>query len=260
MEDPNSMFVWWPLVKDLDVPMPNTILVPVDMEPVMQYFYAHEDGHGWEQYASGFRDCCCNVKEAADLIGYPCFLRSDEASAKFDWKDTCFLASPDDIPDHVLNIVEFTEMSFGLDINGFIVREILQPDAHFNAFRGKMPIGSERREFVDAGTSLCGHPYWHQAAIRNPTNENWKLWLQASNTITKEEEGLLIEYAVTLGEALSEIHARWSVDFMRDINGKWWFIDCAEAERSWHPYCEVAKSLGMPCEDLKDDGPDDPWG
>ena len=49
------------------------------------------------------------IKVEADKIGYPCFLRTDYTSGKHDWKDSCFIASPDNILRCVAGIMYYAE-------------------------------------------------------------------------------------------------------------------------------------------------------
>ena len=62
------------------------------------------------------------------------------------------------------------------------------------------------------------------------------------NTETPEEVALLSGYASELGRILE---GYWSVDFCCDRDGKWWFIDAAEGNASYHwPDCSVTLEAG----------------
>jgi len=170
---PNSLFYWFPLIKDLGVPMPETIMIPFPTEDTWWGFrklFDHPDKEpeGWTDYVK-------LVGEACDKIGYPVFLRSDETSHKHGWKDTCYLTGSDDIPSHLYEIMEFTEMAGwlgGLSIHGYAVRRFLELDTKFTAFHGRMPVATEFRFFVRDGKLQCWHPYWFPACMVTPSIKN----------------------------------------------------------------------------------------
>ena len=50
-ENPNSMLYWWPLVKDLDIPMPKTEIVELAMSPLP----SNQRGMWFEEFEVGQR-------------------------------------------------------------------------------------------------------------------------------------------------------------------------------------------------------------
>lgn len=226
---PNSLFHWYPLINNLDIPMPDTVMVPFpegliplsilngdDKEVLMDYVLLLLDNHE----DSGF--------------GLPFFLRTDETSNKHDWRNSCYVDNIDHMTYHVLNLMEFTEMAGwmgGLDINGFVLREFLDLDVRFTAFRGKMPVAKEFRFFVRAGEYQCHHPYWFPACMTEPSIDNWFDTLLDMEELDEEELSQLIEWSEKIG---MEVGGYWSIDFCNLRDGSWAMTDMALAKDSFH--------------------------
>lgn len=226
--DHTSMLYWWPLVKDLAVPMPETIIVPSSQEAL----YGLLDGKDLpaETWAS--------LRAAAGKLGYPVFMRTDHSSAKHDYLETCYVRDPLALEMHVWRLIEANVMAdfMGLPCEALVVRQFLSLAATFTAFNG-LPIAPERRYFVRDGQVACWHSYWPAEAIadgyhRQPLPRTWQAILRQANGSTPGEIALLTGYAATLGAVLPGF---WSVDFAMTAGGNWRFIDAAEGARSWHP-------------------------
>lgn len=121
-----------------------------------------------------------------------------------------------------------------------VVREFIYLSYRFRAFGG-LPIGCERRYFIRDGKVVCHHAYWVKEAIKfyqqskNWENLPWQMWLKELNTESEIEVRILTNIAEMVGSILP---GSWSVDFAKDRDGKWWLIDMALAEQSWHPPCK----------------------
>jgi hypothetical protein len=61
------------------------------------------------------------------------------------------------------------------------------------------------------------------------------MWLKELNTESEIEVRILTNIAEMVGSVLP---GSWSVDFAKDRDGKWWLIDIALAEQSWHQLCK----------------------
>ena len=229
----SSLLNWWPKVKHLDVPMPRTIIIEVSGEDI-DYIIEHRRVP---------ENLYKRVRSAADEVGYPAFLRTDQLSGKHEWNRTCFVEKPENLE---RNIVELVMMSIimimpSMPVKAFVVREFLELDWRFKAFSG-LPIAPERRYIVSDGEILAHFPYWPTDAIsfygiQKP--ENWRELLEEVNAETGEEVSLLSGYASRIGRALGGF---WSVDFAKSREGVWYFIDAARGEVSWMPR-EVAEDL-----------------
>ncbi|MGD9498813.1 MAG: hypothetical protein AB7Y46_21140 [Armatimonadota bacterium] len=238
MADPHEltrMTYWWPLVADLDVPMPRTRIITIDSELSRAWFVNMADGRPGI-YAVPPWDA--DLRAAAEDIGYPCFLRTDLTSAKHAWGRTCYVSGTRELTGHVYALLEFHFNALGLPWpQALVVREYLSPCPGFLAFGG-LPIGRERRYFVRDNSVECHHPYWPENAIRGASSVAWKTLLADANRETPTEVELLTGYAQAIGERLG---GYWSVDFFCSAEPRWYFIDAAVGKLSWHPACEVAR-------------------
>jgi len=260
----NSMLYWWPRVHDVDVPMPATCLIEIGRSTLVDYMLeiGCVDGivPGWDgmvdaeaqaveaRWAEGDElpatDAIVDARgrmwwmaviNAMDDIGYPAFVRGDMAAAKHQWRDTCHVPTSAELQQHIAAIIEDNTLQ-GLTDSGLALRKYIAPDAEFAAFHGRLPIGRERRLFVDQGRVVCWHPYWPAGAILAPDRDDWEYRLAEANTMSEDEIELLIGYAERIAERLE---GYWSLDFMLGADGTWYFIDAALGHDSWHPACEV---------------------
>ncbi len=242
--NPNSMLHWWPLVKDLDIPMPKTVILEEPREGLLTEFCfaVLDSAHGkdldyqailpeWQPYEE-------RIYEEADKLGFPLFWRTDILSAKHSWKRTCYLPERDAIKHNLVSLLEEHLAGFGIPrAHALVLREFLELDSSFTAFPD-LPISAERRYFVRDGAVVCAHPYWPEEAIHSPSEEDWKQRLARLNRQSAAEIDLLTRHATLLAERLDGF---WSVDFARGTDGTWYFIDAARGEDSWHPEdCEHA--------------------
>lgn len=228
----SSMDHWFPLTKDLPIPQPRTEAV-LTMGTNMWYSFL-DDPHILDR---SFKE----ILPIADKLGYPLFIRTDQASAKHSYVDTCKVESEDQLLQNICNLIEENYMC-DLNIQTLYFRSFIELDSMFTAFN-KMPVAPERRYFVKDGKVLCHHPYWIEDAIRNPSIEDWDGPLRGMNFQEACEVMLLKKYATIISRA---VPGCWSVDFALAKNGVWNFIDMADARLSWHPEdCENYKKLSI---------------
>lgn len=224
----SSMLYWWPVVKGLHIPKPKTLIVEVPCEHLVSML---DDVMLPERYVRA-------IVETANEISFPLFVRTDMASAKHHWEDTCFVPEPKELFKHIFRLIDNTLAAgmFGeLDPNALVFREYIPMYAEFAAFTG-LPIAKERRYFVRSSKVLCHHPYWIEDAIAHswkaPSKDNWRELLANLNQESAREIRLLTAYASEIGAHLG---GYWSVDFAYSRDGVWYLIDLAEGEKSWHP-------------------------
>jgi hypothetical protein len=225
MIDKDSMLYWYPLIKKLPIPQPRTICIKVNPNIA---FKVLEEGAMYPQIEK-FRD-------AIITLGLPVFIRTDQLSGKHDWKNTCFLNKPGrkELERHIRNLVEATLSCdvMGRPVNAFFFRKYIHMDSKYTAFWGEMPVNPERRYFIEDGKVLCHHPYWIDEAIIKPSKKNWQKLSKEMNQESNEEITLLTQYAEQVSQAVKGF---WSVDFCKSLGGRWFLIDMAEGENSWHP-------------------------
>jgi len=225
-QNKDSMLFWYPKIKDLDIPQPKTKCVTLSDD---------------EYYAT--MDCMPEsiVNKIAPAIRefkLPVFIRTDQSSAKHYWEDTCYYDGSRDIRKHLYEICEFNHCCdfMGLSFRAIFIREYISMASRYTAFLGNMPVNPERRYFIKDGKILCHHPYWIKDAIQNPSVDNWQQLSDEMNRETEEEVRLLSGYALQVAKAMD--NGYYSIDFCLAQNGKWYFIDMATGENSWHPECK----------------------
>jgi len=228
MKDKNSMFYWYPKIKDLNIPQPKTEMYKFNNEEF-------ELIRNEEMPNSLLKNCL----EIAEKIGFPLFMRTDQSSCKHGWKKTCFVESRESLEHHFFELLNTSTMQGWMSYtdNGLVFRGLLDLEiGHkhgipFTAFYGEFPVNKERRYFIKNGKLQCRHPYWYPNAIRNPSFNDWESTLNVLNKETPDEVLLLTTYAQKVADLFS---GYWSVDFAKGIDGKWYLIDMAIGNDSFH--------------------------
>ena len=225
----NSLMYWFPLIEDLDIPMPETTFMSINRDEMLRVL----DGRGkWPRFFEG------DVKELAHAMGYPLFLRTDQASGKHGWETTCYVENEDELLSHIHGVLDYNETNIfmGMDpYEALVFREFIPLASLFTAFQG-LPIAKERRYFAKDGEVLCHHPYWIEDAVERggPKREDWRSVLAEMNM-----EGMEIPILTLYSKEVSEVlEGYWSVDYAMSKRGRWYLIDCALGDRSWHPECD----------------------
>ena len=247
--DVNSIFYWWPIVKDLGVPVPRTTLVKYDGGIFLDK----------EENIPGFLSLVEQVGDTCDEYGYPVFIRCGGLSGKHDWKNTCYVEEREGLAVHIARIMEEVLMIMGvrLDFDGIAVREFLKLEHKFKAFWGEMPVGKEFRFFARDGEYECHHPYWMPVAIQKPSIDDWLEVLMGMWDLEPDEFELLKGHTATIATALDEGplgYGWWSLDFCKTIDGTWYLTDLGTGKESEHwPTCPYA-----PDRERRFDDPMDP--
>ncbi len=229
--DRNSMLLWYPRVKDLAIPQPKTKMIYFGFETMVKWIEAKIPDRYQEIIYKAVED------------KFPVFLRTDLASGKHSWEKTCFVASKDLLMRNIGELLVDNAISglVGLRFNALVFREYIEMDSRFTAFWGKLPIGAERRYFVRNGRVEEHFPYWPEEAITDASIGNWKEVLAELNR--EDEVELLTDYAGKVGSVLD---GYWSIDFCRGRDLKWYLIDCAAGDDSWHPNRKQNESAKCP--------------
>lgn len=212
----SSLLKWFPVVKKLNIPIPETVIVKIPTSPE-------------------------NMREKANEIGYPLFMKTDLIAGKHDWENTCFVEKEKYLNYNITNLIselEIVDMEAGSPFNAIVFRKYIELDSKFKAFLG-MPVARERRYFINKGKVLCHHPYWIEEAISfwHNTKEpnNWRKLLKELNTETDQEINMLSQYAKMVAEVFAD---DWAVDFAQAKDGTWYLIDMQRSKISWHPKCD----------------------
>lgn len=226
MTDKNSMLYWWDRVKYLPLPMPKTQIIEFCVDTLLEVIDGSKDS---------LIDVFKQVVSVANQFGYPLFMRTDLASAKHAWKTTCFVSSEKVLLGNMVRLIDST-VACDLLPMAIVLRKYIEMESSFTAFYKEMPVCKERRYFIKDGEVLCHHPYWVKDAIEGhkPSHLFWKSLLCELNHERPSE----ISYLNNLASIITKnVEGFWSIDFCCGKSGKWYFIDMAEGERSWHPKC-----------------------
>lgn len=171
----------------------------------------------------------------------PAILRTDFMSAKHgDW-DATILHTYDAylVRKAIGALMEMEATAFmAPDSGAIVVREYLKPEAPLGYRKNNMPVIPEYRTFVENGAIACIHDYWPPGSIDWRADTRWKDVASAAGVLADTMlAGTGPAQARTAGEALSEIHPAWSIDFMYtgdEYGGECYLIDCAPAGQSYH--------------------------
>jgi len=235
MSDLTCLSYWFPKIEAAGLPVPKTILLTMPKE-AQESIWAAFDGKN----AGDPKPFFAAIERAAETFGYPCFLRTGLTSNKHDWKKTCFLGSPTEIPNHVFALAEFSEIGdfMGMPWDVWAVREMLPTKPFgFCGLYGNMPICREFRFFVDDDIVRCWHPYWPLHALEDGEPQ-YDRPFDYAEFCTPDDEGALRALAARAGKAVG---GSWSVDILETARG-WYVTDMAEANKSFHwPDCPNAE-------------------
>ena len=223
--DENSMLLWYPKIKDLDIPQPETIVYEIPKDVLSNLVEENADNLDMIE-----------INKIADKIGYPLFLRTDQSSGKHSWEKTCFVSKREDLKKHIFEVISDNLLAdlMGLPFEALVFRKYIPMKNLFTAFWGKMPVNPEIRFFIkDGKIQCCWHWYWIEEAIKDASIENWKEVMQIEKHNLSKAEIMTLEFeAQKVADVFKEDY--WSVDFCKSKENIWILIDMAKGERSWH--------------------------
>jgi hypothetical protein len=229
----NSMFYWYPKIKDLKIPQPKTEMYKFTEKEFKTI--QHLEGIPISIYE--------NCLPIAEKIGFPLFMRTDNSSCKHEWKSTCYVPSKNELQKHIFDLLEYSYMQGDMSYvdKGLAFREFIPLTTKFTAFSGDFPVNKERRYFIRDGKVQCHHPYWYPGSIEGHTKKkNWRPIVDALNYETEFEKKLLTRNAELVGTV---VDGYWSVDFAMGKNARWYLFDMARGNESFHwlecQYCPV---------------------
>jgi hypothetical protein len=225
----SSMTTWWPHLKDIDVPTPQTVRIPSKEVEI-------DDGApATDGTVTKLFPCQDEFARAIETVGGPpAFYRDDQMSAKhrMDGGSRITSTDPTDFRANIGEVFEAHQMAWGVpDAEAFYIREWLPLKHTFTAFSGT-PIASELRVFIYEGSVHDLGFYWPHDAIRNPDTDNWQDELAKLRESTLNEKDTVIELAERVADTFD---GYWSVDFAQTDTGDWHCIDMARGEVSYHP-------------------------
>lgn len=108
LEDNTRMGYWWPLVKDIGVPKPATKIIPLTKEASMAFVYpCNVELKAIDELEKALE----TVRVEAKAFGFPVFMRTDLISGKHDWKNSCFVASENNINRCIVGLAEANSLA-----------------------------------------------------------------------------------------------------------------------------------------------------
>lgn len=232
----NSLLFWFPKIKDLGIPVPETVWYKIskntwDLSPVC-------DGD-----FSPLKDDWDGILAAANKIGFPLFMRTDEFSGKHDWEHTCYVKDVESLRSNIQQLVEGSLIAdmMGLPIRAFVFRKYIPMRKLFECFGHGMPVNREYRVFIKNGRVQCIHWYWFKQALRDGASysnlpENWEAIVDKESELPRNEYNAFVILATEVAQVLP---GYWSVDFCQGADGTWYLIDMAQGHVSWHPDCDL---------------------
>ncbi len=229
----NSLTYWYPALLELGLPAPRTTMISLPLKEVSSWIF----GEG--ELSDSFKK---DLLDQATHFGYPFFMRTDEASNKFEYQDACVVNNSSELIKKFARTIEFNE-EVEVPYRHIVFRELLKPDFKFTAYKG-MPVTRERRYFARDGIYQCHHPYWFPQVITDrwsqhnprPPN-NWRELMAETN---KEQSHEVAELMAASEQITKKLRDYWSVDFLY-ANDQWWITDMAIGKASFHyPECRYA--------------------
>lgn len=233
----NSALIWLPKIEEAKLPSPKTAVVNYEHHSIVEIFD--------NLPCKAFNDLIVEVRKNCDDIGYPCFIRTDLSSAKHDGPSAYKVNKPDEVGSVLFATLEDNEIKFWLEKDqpqAILIREWLSLESTFEAFNGH-PISREWRFFANADSVVCFHPYWPEDSIKFYRSGEPDNWVNQLADLHKEPDEIqeLKDMAIIAAKGYGY---NASVDFAKDINGKWWLTDMAVAEDSYHwEGCENLKMI-----------------
>ena len=237
----NCLSFWFPILRSTGVNVPRTVFFDINhydknCEPALRKMFDMEELSDADKKSLG--GLISTVTMLAKKMGFPCFLRAGHTSYKHDWVNSCLLQNKEVIPAHIQNIAEFSimaDMMGGLPINVWAVREMLETKPLFTYFSG-MPITKEMRFFFDDGKVICHHPYWPKEVFEDKKGPEWDEQYKELSVLTDQE---LSDLTISTEIIAKKFEGFWSLDWLQVKSGKWYAIDMALGEKSYHyPSCK----------------------
>jgi len=198
---------WWPRLEAVDVPTPDTVLVPVEPDeegPIPIKWNTEELSDAMENFSS----------ESA-------FLRTGRKSARFINEGSKIgLNHPEAIDETVMNLLlQMSDMDFLTTV--LAIREWLDIEVYAENSLNK--ISPEVRFFIDDSEVLCWHLRDVDADFSSLDESAEEILDQMRDDIV-DEIPVLQDYAERVAQ---EFTGGWSVDFIKTESDGWYCTDMA---------------------------------
>lgn len=244
--NPNAFSNWFPAVEAAGIRHPKTSTIT--LSPELQSTLL-DDKPADAQVETQIDALVQAIQTFGTENGYPLFIKTAFTSAKHYWSESCALpdGQPQTILAHVCELLNFQGMN-GIETftPELVVRKMIDVAPVFTAFEGQMPVTEEYRVFARDGVIEGYQPYWPVDSIQKPSITAWQEALKAISTPTGKD----LDFMVNASERITRsLKGYWSVDFLKDKEGKLWLIDMAEGHRSYRNEADF-RIITQPEQDL----------
>lgn len=237
----NSMSYWWPKIKDLPIPKPETTIIPLDRSAYYKALF--DDNHEAGPPKGDFE----KFYAAMEKYGYPVFMRTSHMSAKQQWDSTCFVKDKNSFARNFWTILEDNYLAIDQIPGAIVFRKFIPMESYFTGWYHNFPINKEVRCHIEDGKMRCFHPYWPKEAMAQakPKDKHWEKKWNALSHMTKEDVTILNNLWPVVANTFKD-EGWWSVDFAKGKDGIWYLIDMALGPVSYHyPKCDRAAKVKM---------------
>lgn len=239
---PTGMNHWLSAVHEARANVPRTTLMAlpliVQRELIDCVPFSAESEEFFDLFTSA-------VRQMGNETGYPVFIKTGHHSNKHAWKESCCVPNGDreTVKRHLVEVIYFAQFGMNPFSPSVAVREMIKTEPVFFAFEGDMPVTQEFRMFARDGKVEGYQPYWPAYAVEGRTkDEGWEEKLESISKPTHND----LRYMNTIASRVTKrLGGYWSVDFLKDRDGKLWLIDMAEGDKSFKckvGYTEIQKS------------------
>lgn len=195
-----DMAYWYPKIRDLDVPMPETQPLPLNTE-----------SSGMPEYDND------RAAEFVENMGGKAFLRSGFKHAAITPHAGSYIWGKDDIEETAAELMaQHNMMQLPLG-ESLWIREWLDLN-HCNYVEAN--LHPEVRFFIENGDVLCWHPRL-EGFDRLDSGDKFR---ELAISFIEQTASTLETYAQRVANV---IDGSWSVDFVRDTEGNWYLTDMA---------------------------------
>lgn len=209
-DDRLDMAHWFPMIRDLDVPTPETQPLPLD-----------RSGEGPPEWDTGL------TSEIVENLGGEAFVRSGYKSAQIDQSGSHIFSAASEEIDRTLMELLSQHAMMGMRLGESLwLREYL--DVDFCAY-GREPLVPEVRAFIRDGEVVCHHPRLEGFEDHPDHRETAEEFIE-SGWDSEHRDETVQDYAERVADA---VDGWWSVDFIMDRSGHWYCTDMALDALYW---------------------------
>lgn len=234
-KDPNRLSFWFPKIKDCGIPVPETIILPINFE---QFQWLISDNYRKEDIAVFSKQLQEQIKATGFSTNRPLFLKTGVFSNKFQFNTSCKLDRIENIGKQYLDIY-YAAMLVGCELSAEVVlREFLPPEKGTETIYSGMPLRTEFRAFYDFDRRSCldVFNYWDtetmEAHLRGNDVESFakaKLRLESEFARYRQQVAEKVETCMKN----VDLTGTWSVDLMK-VSERFYLTDMARAENSYY--------------------------